>query len=84
MLDSLHIENIAVAKNISIEFGSGFNVLTGETGAGKSIIIDSINMLLGKKIEKELEGASSHPEWFKHPVHINPPANEDPFPGVSR
>jgi hypothetical protein len=37
-----------------------------------------------KKIEKEPEGASSHPEWFKHPVHINPPANEDPFPGVSR
>ena len=52
MLDSLHIENIAVAKNINIDFGSGFNVLTGETGAGKSIIIDSIGLLLGNKASK--------------------------------
>ena len=54
MLDSLHIENIAVAKNISIEFGNGFNVLTGETGAGKSIIVDSIGLILGNKASKEL------------------------------
>ncbi|MBQ9703970.1 MAG: AAA family ATPase [Clostridia bacterium] len=54
MLDSLHIENIAVAKNINIDFGSGFNVLTGETGAGKSIIIDSIGLVLGNKASKEL------------------------------
>lgn len=54
MLDYLHIENVAVAKNVEIEFKDGFNVLTGETGAGKSVIIDSINMLLGSKISKEL------------------------------
>lgn len=54
MLDFLHIENIAVVKKLDINFGNGFNVLTGETGAGKSIIIDSINMLLGAKISKEL------------------------------
>lgn len=54
MLNSLHIENIAVVKSVDIDFNSGFSALTGETGAGKSIIIDSINMLLGKKIEKEL------------------------------
>ncbi len=54
MLLSLHIENIAVIKNIDIDFGDGFIALTGETGAGKSIIIDSINLLLGKKAEKEL------------------------------
>ncbi len=54
MLDILHIENIAVAKNLDIEFGNGFNVLTGETGAGKSIIIDAINMILGGKISKEI------------------------------
>ena len=54
MLDSLHIENIAVAKNISIEFCNGFNVLTGETGAGKSIIVDSIGLILGSKASKEL------------------------------
>ena len=54
MLDSLHIENIAVVKDVNIEFGNGFNVLTGETGAGKSIIIDSINLLLGVKAYKDI------------------------------
>ena len=54
MLDFLHIENIAVIKKLDIDFCSGFNVLTGETGAGKSIIIDSINMLLGAKTSKEI------------------------------
>ncbi|MBQ8392681.1 MAG: DNA repair protein RecN [Clostridia bacterium] len=54
MLDSLHIENVAVAKNVNIEFGAGFNVLTGETGAGKSIIIDSIGLILGDKASKEM------------------------------
>ena len=54
MLDILHIENIAVAKNIDIEFNNGFSVLTGETGAGKSVIIDAINMILGGKISKEI------------------------------
>ena len=54
MLEFLHIENIAVAKNLDISFGNGFNVLTGETGAGKSIIVDSINMLLGAKVSKEI------------------------------
>ena len=61
MLFSLHIENIAVIKNVDIDFSQGFMALTGETGAGKSIIIDSINLLLGKKAERELirKGASS-------------------------
>ena len=54
MLNFLHIENVAVVKKLDIDFGSGFNVLTGETGAGKSIIIDSINMLLGAKTSKEI------------------------------
>ena len=54
MLLSLHIENLAVIKNIDIDFPFGFISLTGETGAGKSIIIDSINLLLGSKADKEL------------------------------
>ena len=54
MLISLHIENIAVIKNINFEFSEGFMVLTGETGAGKSVVIDSINLLLGQKAEREL------------------------------
>ena len=54
MLNFLHIENIAVIKKLDIDFESGFNVLTGETGAGKSIIIDSIGALLGKKLSKDM------------------------------
>lgn len=54
MLKFLHIENIAVIEQSDIEFSSGFNVLTGETGAGKSIIIDSINAVLGERTSKEL------------------------------
>lgn len=61
MLRSLHIENIAVIRSVDLEPGSGFSVLTGETGAGKSIIIDSINLLLGNRVSRELirSGADS-------------------------
>jgi DNA repair protein RecN (Recombination protein N) len=45
MLMSLHIENIAVIKTLDIDLREGFSVLSGETGAGKSIILDSINLL---------------------------------------
>ncbi|MBQ8303019.1 MAG: DNA repair protein RecN [Clostridia bacterium] len=54
MLLSLHIENIAVIKSVDFDFSQGFMVLTGETGAGKSIVIDSINLLLGGKADREL------------------------------
>ncbi len=54
MLKFLHIENIAVIERSDIEFTEGFNVLTGETGAGKSIVIDSINAVLGERTSREL------------------------------
>lgn len=54
MLLSLHIENIAVIKELDIDFSNGFNVLTGETGAGKSIIIDSINLIMGARADKDI------------------------------
>jgi len=54
MLSELHIENVAVVKNVTLSAEKGFSVLTGETGAGKSIIIDSINLLLGARSAKEL------------------------------
>jgi len=54
MLRSLHIENIAVVKRADIDFEGGFTVLTGETGAGKSVMIDSINMLTGAKVAREV------------------------------
>lgn len=54
MLNSLHIENIAVIERADIAFDSGFNVLSGETGAGKSIIIDSLNAVLGERISRDI------------------------------
>lgn len=54
MLKLLHIENIAVIERADIEFREGFNVLTGETGAGKSILIDAISAVLGERTSKEL------------------------------
>ncbi len=54
MLTSLKIENVAIIESAAIEFGCGLNVLTGETGAGKSIVIDSINAVLGERTSKEL------------------------------
>ncbi len=54
MLKFLHIENIAVIEMCDIEFSDGFNVLTGETGAGKSIVIDAINAVLGERTSKDL------------------------------
>ncbi len=54
MLKELSIENIAIVKKECIEFDNGFSVLTGETGAGKSIIIDSIGLIMGARFSKEL------------------------------
>ena len=61
MLSNLQIENIAVIKSASIDFENGFNVMTGETGAGKSIGIDSLNAILGERTSRELirSGADS-------------------------
>lgn len=61
MLSNLQIENIAVIKSASIDFENGFNVMTGETGAGKSIVIDSLNAILGERTSRELirSGADS-------------------------
>ena len=54
MLTSLHIENIAVIRRADVDFRAGFSVLTGETGAGKSLLVDSVNLLLGNRVSREL------------------------------
>ena len=54
MLKALSIKNIAVIENVNIDFSEGFNILTGETGAGKSIIIDSLNMIKGERVSKSI------------------------------
>ena len=52
MLRELHIENVAVIERADLELGPGLNILTGETGAGKSIVIDAISAVLGQRTSR--------------------------------
>lgn len=61
MLSSLHVKNLALIQEAEVEFGPGLNILTGETGAGKSILIGSINLALGKKFSREMIREESEP-----------------------
>ena len=54
MLNKLIIKNIALIEELEVELAEGMNVLSGETGAGKSIIIDSVNLVLGERADREL------------------------------
>ena len=54
MLLELHVKNLALIEKADVEFGEGLNILTGETGAGKSIIIGSVTMALGGKASKDV------------------------------
>ena len=61
MLVSLHVKNLALIEETEVEFGGGLNILTGETGAGKSILIGSVNLALGARFDREMlrHGAQS-------------------------
>ena len=54
MLENLHVKNLALIDETEVEFGPGLNVLTGETGAGKSILLGSVQLALGGKYSAEL------------------------------
>jgi DNA repair protein RecN (Recombination protein N) len=76
MLNLLHIENVAVIERADIEFGPGLNVLTGETGAGKSIIIDSIGAILGERTSRELVRTGSAAAVITAELSLTPPASK--------
>ena len=61
MLLGIHVQNLALIHEVEVDFGKNLNILTGETGAGKSIIIGSVNLALGGKASKDLirQGADS-------------------------
>ena len=54
MLQRLFVKNVALIEELDVDFTAGFNVLTGETGAGKSIVIDAVNLVLGERASREL------------------------------
>ena len=64
MLVSLHVKNLALMEEAEVEFGNGLNILSGETGAGKSIIIGSINLALGEKRQKKCCGNRRNMHWW--------------------
>ena len=73
MLQSLHVKNLALIDEAEVDFTRGLNILSGETGAGKSIIIGSINLALGEKVQKEMliedpqtVGGGEHTGAFPH------------------
>ena len=54
MITNLHIKNIGIIEDLTVDFNNGFNVLTGETGAGKTLIIDSLQIIAGGRFSKEM------------------------------
>ena len=65
MLQNLHVKNLALIDETEVEFGTGLNILTGETGAGKSIIIGSINLALGQRVPKEMLKENGEPAFVE-------------------
>ena len=74
MLSSLQIENVAVIQKANVHFEKGLNVLTGETGAGKSILIDSINAILGNRTSKDLVRTGAAKAVIRSAFEDVPPA----------
>lgn len=75
MLSLLHIENIAIIESADIRFDGGFNVLTGETGAGKSIVIDAIGAVLGERTSRELTAPGPGRRWSQ-PFLLGSPSSD--------
>ena len=65
MLRNLHIKNLALIREVDVDFTEGLNILTGETGAGKSIIVDSIGLALGGRVQRDLAGGAGGPSLLE-------------------
>jgi DNA repair protein RecN (Recombination protein N) len=71
MLQNLFVDNIALIDHLEIEFAEGFNVLTGETGAGKSLVVDSVNLVLGERADRDLIKHDQEKAKVQAIFHIN-------------
>jgi DNA repair protein RecN (Recombination protein N) len=80
MLNEINITNFAIIEQLSLKFNRGFNVLTGETGAGKSIIIDAVGMLLGGRAQSEFIRAGTDQTRIEGLFSLEPAAREGIFP----
>ena len=69
MLETLRIQNYALIDDLEVDFGGGFNVLTGETGAGKSIIVGALNLALGARASMKWSAKGrGKPKWTRRSV----------------
>ena len=84
MISNLHIKNIGIIDDISINFNSGFNVLTGETGAGKTLIIDSLSIISGGRFSKEMIRKGEKNSFVEMSMYIQNSDYEDNNVIVSR
>ena len=73
MLQNLHVKNLALIDECEVEFSDGLNILSGETGAGKSIIIGSINLALGEKVQKEMLRDNEKPAFVELIFSVDDP-----------
>lgn len=64
MLQNLHVKDLALIREIDVEFQDGLNILTGETGAGKSIILGSVNLALGGRFTKDMIREGAPMDWW--------------------
>ena len=65
MILSMRMRNIALIEELSLEFGEGLHVMTGETGAGKSIVVDAVNLVLGGRAARELIRTGTDKAWVE-------------------
>ena len=80
MLVELTIRDFAIIEELHIEFAQGFNVLTGETGAGKSIIIDAVSLLLGGRAESDFVRAEAESARVEGVFRLSPEVQKEVMP----
>ena len=79
MITNLHIKNIGIIEDIEIDFNEGFNVLTGETGAGKSLIINALNIISGGRFSKDMIRKGENQSYVE--LCLFEPENENSIDG---
>ena len=84
MINTLHIENIGIIEDLSIDLDEGFNVLTGETGAGKTLIIDSLQILAGGRFSKEMIRTGEPSSFVELSLYLPNHGFEDDMVIISR
>lgn len=84
MINTLHIENIGIIDDLSIDLGEGFNVLTGETGAGKTLIIDSLQILAGGRFSKDMIRTGEPSSFVELSLYLPGKGLEDDMAIISR